>query len=439
MSQGINVFTELNSDSHPLNTKNNVMSDALNAALTTRGKNQLILQNLEGTHVKTTLTLNHQPLGVAVFNNISYILSGNFDANGKLLNGEIGTFPSPDYEALFANVDANNGKIDPNFFVPLKDEYQPLHNFEVTTDPAILADGANYRLPFKTVALNFAPNHLIEVELQTSYDESVNIIFTDDRNPIRLVNSRFKLDATGKKAALADRRQTRDTNVYSNVHFNYTRLIRQANSIPDLDFLGVDTGGIWEAGSYKFYFRYTDSDGALTDVIAESGLVSISYKNYGGKTGEILDKLIKFRFSNLDKAFTGIKVYYSKADGNTNLTTTVQEILNIYDLPTDAAVDTLDIILYGSELTDTITVGELNIDYSSINTVKTITQSDDRLVLGNVTNVYTEYNEIRDLCATIPILEDTELDFEIKASGSGYTDPNNIYFKLGYWSGELTS
>ena len=46
MSHSINSFSELNTDAHPVNTKPTVMTDAVNATLTTRGENQLILQNL---------------------------------------------------------------------------------------------------------------------------------------------------------------------------------------------------------------------------------------------------------------------------------------------------------------------------------------------------------------------------------------------------------
>jgi len=49
MSHSINTFGELNTDSHPINTKPSVMTDAINASLTTQGENQLILQNLRGT------------------------------------------------------------------------------------------------------------------------------------------------------------------------------------------------------------------------------------------------------------------------------------------------------------------------------------------------------------------------------------------------------
>ena len=96
MSQSVNTFTELNSDSHPVNTQPNIMTDAINATLTTNGENQLILQNLMGNDWESQLTDGFVPLGVEVFNDIAYILSGKFDSNGNFLNGEMGTYPSPD-------------------------------------------------------------------------------------------------------------------------------------------------------------------------------------------------------------------------------------------------------------------------------------------------------------------------------------------------------
>ena len=42
---------------------------------------------------------------------------------------------------------------------------------------------------------------------------------------------------------------------------------------------------------------------AGNDVVEESGTVSISFDDYGAKTNDVTDKLIKFRLSNLDKSF----------------------------------------------------------------------------------------------------------------------------------------
>jgi len=428
MANSVNTFSELNTDSHPVNTQPNVMTDAINATLTTKGENQLILQNMEGNHVKTTLTEGFKPLGVEVFNDIAYIISGRFDStDGGFFEGEIGTFPSPDWNSLLAQ-----SNIDPNFYLPLKDEYAPLYNFSTSTSDIVLDDDVNYTDPFRTQLLNFISDRLIEVEVQPSYDESVNIIFTDDYNPPRLVNSRFRLSENGKQAAIADRRQDRDTNTYSNQRFGGTRLIRQANKIPDLEFLGVQTGGILDGGDYKFYFRYTDSDGALTDLIEESRTVAVAYNDHGTKSGDTTDKMVKFKLSNLDKTFSGVRVYYSKAEGETSTVTTIKEISNIYDIGDE---DEMFINIYGSESTSDITSSNLNIDYSSIHTVKTMTQYNDRLLFGNITSRNNDFETLKELAQRLRI-EEVDMQIPIKEIGTGYADPDNVYHNLGYWAGE---
>jgi len=152
MDQSVNTFTELNTDSHPVNTKPNVMTDAINATLTTRGKNQLILQNMEGNDDVAQLTEGFQALGVEVFKGIAYIISGKFDDNGLFELGEIGTFPSPDWDNHY-----NNGDAGLTQYLPLKNVYSPLRNFNSTTpitqaDDDALNDDANYKEPFRTKA-----------------------------------------------------------------------------------------------------------------------------------------------------------------------------------------------------------------------------------------------------------------------------------------------
>ena len=142
-NSSFNTFSELNTDSHPVNTKNTVMVDAINVALTTKGQNQLMLQNMEGTDAFSALPKGSKPLGVAVFNNISYILSGVFDENGVMLSCQIGTFPSPDWKKL--NVQY---PIDPNFFLPIKQRYSPLKNF--FRPPGNIEDDRNYIFSFST-------------------------------------------------------------------------------------------------------------------------------------------------------------------------------------------------------------------------------------------------------------------------------------------------
>jgi hypothetical protein len=447
MEQSANNFNELNTDMHPYNTKPGVMTDALNAALTTRGDNQFILQNMQGNQLATQLTTGFQPIGIAVHKNIAYIISARYDAAGVFLEGEIGTYPSPDWATLLTPA---LSPTTATTFVPMLNQYSPIKNFLTNTqlaalmssipatENAVLNNDAYYEEAFKTPLLDFPNDRLIEVEIQQSYDNSVNILFTDNRNQKRLVNSRFILSEDGKSAALADRRQSKDTNTYSEKRFSATKLIRNFEKIPRLRFgstaswtagdnHGVRNGGELPGGNYKVYFKYTDSDGSETDVFEESGVVALGVSNIGTAIGQNSGKYIEFELTNLDRRFSGIKVFYSYATGDVEATTTVHEILNPYDIPDS---DPVIIKIYGNELIQDVPRSKLNLDFSSITAVKTFTQHDDRLVDGNIDNSNVDFTSLA-LIANALFVEETDILID-----ADYSKPDLVYNYLGHWAGE---
>ena len=54
---------------------------------------------------------------------------------------------------------------------------------------------ANELVDFTTPDLNFDLNHPVDIEVQESYDGSVNLILNDDLNNPRIINSRFTLNS----------------------------------------------------------------------------------------------------------------------------------------------------------------------------------------------------------------------------------------------------
>ena len=140
----------------------------------------------------------------------------------------------------------------------MENNYKPLHNFYNGTGN--INNDDNYTSPFTTSSLNLAYDRIIDMELQFSFDASVNIIFSDDVNPVRLVNSRWILDENGKYAILADRNQQKDTNTYSEQNFHRTELIPSYNGIPKLAFNGLFVGGRLQGGGYRYFFRYLTAD-----------------------------------------------------------------------------------------------------------------------------------------------------------------------------------
>ena len=68
-------------------------------------------------------------------------------------------------------------------------------------------------VPFNTEELKFDLNHPVDMTIQPSYDGSVNVILNDDKNPPRLINSRFTV-TENKTYKRIDRKGTNDTNIY---------------------------------------------------------------------------------------------------------------------------------------------------------------------------------------------------------------------------------
>jgi hypothetical protein len=415
-----NTFSRLNTDMHPLATKNDTYTYALNAALTTRGENQLILQNFLGTHKKASLTPGFRFLGGKTFNEISYIISGKFDASGKFLQGEIGTYPSPDWSNILA---------DDTAYFPLIEAYQPLYNFSNAPEGSSNLNNDNfYTEPLRTHKFEFLNDRLIEVEVQPAYDDSVNIILTDWHNPIRLINSRFKLDKNTRLAALAKRSQAKNTNTYSAARFDATRLFKQSTKIVDLNLLAVEEGGFHSAGTQHFYFRYVDADGALTDVIEQSGPIVFANTNMGLLSSEKTNKLVRFRLSNLDRNFSGIKIYFTRNGSDEIETNQAFEILHTYPFTEDST----DITIFGAENTTVYDSTKLSLEYSSIYTARTMTQADDSLILANIKPAELDYELLKSKTLSVQITEsDAPMTLE-----DGYSNPFNVYDKLGVWSGE---
>jgi len=66
---------------------------------------------------------------------------------------------------------------------------------------------------FSTDKLTFDPNHPVDIDVQDSYDGSVNLLLTDDVNKPRLVNTRFSV-AENDTYIIPDHTGNKDTNLY---------------------------------------------------------------------------------------------------------------------------------------------------------------------------------------------------------------------------------
>ena len=341
----------------------------------------------------------------------------------------------------FEYIVQEEGDLTDNVTTELKNVYSPIHNFlteeyEAISECDFVADPWErdecHIKPFRTKELAFNINDFIDLTLQKEYDESINFIFTDDRNPVRLLNSRFKLNEDGT-ATIIDRRQSKDTNTYSTKFFDQTELILKSSLIATLDFLGVHSGGKLKGGGYKYFFRHKNADGNISDLIAESSLVSVHFgigeSAYGVAGDKDTDKLVKFKLSGLEITSGTIEVTVNHISGDSNPVANTFKLKENYFINSEGECN---IEHSGIEEIELVDESEVNTSFSSIEKVKTLDQINNRLVLGNVTSSIdaTLFKELEEVSRLLRIGEN------ITSITSGYNDPNNVYFNLGYWAGE---
>lgn len=303
---------------------------------------------------------------------------------------------------------------------------------------------------FVTDELNFSLDHPVHILPQYSYDGSVNLILTDGVNQPRLINSRFS--ATGKNTyEIVDRKGNNDTNIYDQgEQFDIdTSLYKRVKLIPTLELKSVRPGGTLHCGNYHFYFKLADADGNETDFVAESGLVSLfvgyKYPNsiYSGNKNENSVKQVQFKLSNIDPSYNYVYVYYTRAtaeDGNNKII----EYKKIDKKYLVNNVKVANILIDGSEDTDTIAATDINLDYNVVDAANCAVTAKSMLFLGNVHKPSIPYETLSDLSLRfLPYLKDTPYDltmdqnYNISSTSKGYYDPMYIYKRVGYWDQEM--
>lgn len=291
----------------------------------------------------------------------------------------------------------------------------------------------------------------ITLEVEPSYDDSVNLIIADNANPAKIVNSRFYQTST-MTYEIADRKGNLDTNIYSENNFKTEAgLIKVVRSVVGVDFLGISDGGNVKVGNYNFYFKLADADGNESDFIAESGkvvchigTVNTPSSIRGGQLNENSHKVIKFRLKNLDLAYDYIKVYYSRSTGDhSQEVTQTFRIIDKYKITNDE----VEISITGYEEHEEITVEDINLRFAQFDAEKSIANCQNMTFVGNTTNQYELFKVLEkySLYITPQVAYDPigigNLDHNyIETSpdiGNEYYNANNIYYKLGYWDEEI--
>ena len=416
--------------------KANTMAYASNIRFVSRDNTVYVLTNIKGTVDEAAMSGGYIPIGVANKNGIAYIVSAKISGGVATGDGQIGTFPSPDY---------STGNIT--------QAYRPLQNYsgDVPQDPLVYGD-------FTSVHFGFDLRYDLDVELQNSYDGSLNIVITDGSAPMKIINSGFVV-LPDRKYFEVDQSGTKDTNRYDLIHWDTTiNLVQTSSKIAKLTFEGVDPGGNLKAGNYTYFFRYATQDGDETDVFESSRIVSIfpgdnpSNIKGGAGDGEVVAKTAKFNISNLDQSYARIIPYFTWISGVDS------SIIQAVRIDTLIPISGTEQTFYhtGYEEVSIIDVAEISISSGSLETARTIAQFQGRLFGANIQTKNTHDQDFLDFAKTVFIgSKEEQLDTpdfkeisdmiiasnnqvipESNGWNNGYYNPRNIYDKLSYMGGE---
>lgn len=466
-----NLFNQgMNLDLHPMVTPNSVLTDNLNGTFITYNGNEFCLQNDKGNFKVAHLSEGYVPIGAKEYNGIIYIVSvknayenpDEPDEEKRIIKvedcvTEIGTYPGVNwgntpYEKEFDLLLPE--KVDPE-----TNCYTPLGNIDVqetVNDDGEIID--IQRGSFSNLKLGYTTQTPVTIEIQPSYDGSVNLILTDGKNPVRMINSGFSV-LPENKYKLIKRNQSYATNNYNSDKLDELGLIRTTNIITNIDLEGVQPGGQFKGGNYTFYLKFGDSDYNQTDVVAESGIISIFKGNdcipstiSGTVLDERTDKMIGLKITGLNRIYSKLYLYYSREYSDTlgyRLTEygVFKEPINIKP---DENSDSQVIWLTGYEQTEVINSEEIKIDYHTFDSARAEAQQQNMLFLGNLKNeeTYELYKNLDALSKAIKVTAKQELtlpqtsflyntDTGSNSTNSEYYSVENIYNNVGYWPGEI--
>lgn len=307
---------------------------------------------------------------------------------------------------------------------------------------------------FRTTQIGVSLNNSVNIECQPSYDGTVNLIINDDTNYPRIVNSRISRTENNRYRVVT-RNQVEQTNLYSSNDVDAkTRLFRNVRKIPQINLRGVSHYGRLKGGNYTFYVKFADNDYNKTDIVCESGIVSIFKGSQsdlqsisGTLSDELTDKTIDLIITNIDTTFSKVYLYYVRS--TSDLHGIRSDYFYAIQQPYDIKGDTLSISLNGYEEVTEINQEELNIRYNLCTAVKTQTQVQNMLFFGNVQGVTLNNKDLQNISLYLPVTlrQETktigfvESNYKSKTSDdidqNEYYNPMNIYYKLGYWPGEI--
>ena len=282
----------------------------------------------------------------------------------------------------------------------------------------------------------FDKNHPIDILIQKSYDDTVNLILNDGKNKPRLINSRFSVTTEGSYEII-DRLGSNDTNIYNEEDLDsQTSLYKTYTGFPYIKLNQVETNGNLKVGLYSIYIKYSDADFNETNIAAESGLIPCASGEGLFVDGHHSDynsrKSIKITIHDVDTSYDYISIYYARysSDQYQLTSTKIYKILDLVPINNQSKVS---VIISGNENTEEITPTELNTDFDIVNSAKTQSISNNMLFMGNVQKFSIDYENLADI--SLRMFPRIILDKDNKTNE--YYNPQNVCDNVGYWNQEI--
>ena len=201
--------------------------------------------------------------------------------------------------------------------------------------------------------------------------------------------------------------------------------------------------------------KYMDDDYNETDIIAQTGTISIFNGTYtnpstvsGGMMDEETDKSILLSLRDIDTSFTyfTLYVYRTSCDSNGFQINHAYKIDKKYEINNESDI----IYINGHEDIIDISVEELNIQYNIVDGVKSQAQVQNMLFFANVSKSKDVDPDLQNISLYIKAKEhfsEESIGFVDPATYKKqplddpyqveYYSPINIYYKLGYWPDEI--
>lgn len=318
-----------------------------------------------------------------------------------------------------------------------------MESIEHSESEGVLQDPKKVLKDFDTDKLTLSINHPVDIECQPSYDGSTNIIFNDDYNVPRIVNSAFSLLEDNSYERVS-RNQVVKTNIYREDSIDSeTRLQRTTSTFLNFNLVSMSSGGQLSGGNYVFLAQYADDDNNKTAVIAESGIVSVFNGHYqkpetinGTLLHENTNKQIRFELNNADTSFS--KLYISYRRDFCDLNGVKQSEFKMLEQPYEIKSKKVDLVIDGFEQTVPVSYDDLIAQRNIYQKIKTHTQNQNMLFFGNVEENYDQVKLLQSLALYIqvqPVYGDSVgwINYFYKGeNGLEYHNPINTYNNLGY-------